>query len=99
MKIAISILGLALAGCVTTSAVVQTGKDTYMVTASNDACGNCTPSQIRAIQQANAYCAAMSKKVVVQNTSQETFDIGFGKKTNVIFICVAADDPRYTTAP
>jgi hypothetical protein len=89
MKIAISILGLALAGCVTTSQVVPVGKDTYMVTASNDVCGNCTPSQIRAAEKANAYCSAMSKRMVAQSSTQETFDISFGRKTTLTFSCEA----------
>jgi hypothetical protein len=38
---------MVLAGCVTTSNIVPAGQDTYMVSAANDTCGNCTPPQIR----------------------------------------------------
>jgi hypothetical protein len=92
MKIAISIFALVLAGCVTTSQVVPIGKDTYMVTASNDVCGNCTPSQIRAAEQANAYCSAMSQRMVAQSQAQEAFDIGFGRKTTLTFRCESPAD-------
>lgn len=89
MKLKFCVLALVLSGCVTTSQVVPTGTDTYMITASTDACGNCTPSQIRAAEQANAYCAALSKKMVVENMTQETFDISFGRKTTLMFRCEA----------
>lgn len=88
----ICVIALTLAGCITTSHVVPTGKDTYMVTASTDPCGNCTPTQIRAAEQANTYCAALSKRMVVESMSQETFDIGFGRKTTLMFRCETPAD-------
>ena len=72
----------------TTSEVVPAGKDTYMISAANDTCGNCTPPQIRAAQQASAYCSAMSKAMVVKTWQQQTFDIGFGKRETLTFACV-----------
>lgn len=96
MKTVISMLALVVAGCVTTSPVVPVGKDTYMVTASNDACGNCSEPQIRAAQQANAYCASISKVMIARDTAEQTFDIGFGHKRTLTFSCVAPDDPEYT---
>jgi hypothetical protein len=90
MQIRILVVALILAGCVTTSDVVPTGKDTYMVTASTDPCGNCTPTQIRAAERANAYCKALSKRMVVENMTLETFDISFGRKTTLMFRCEEA---------
>ena len=77
--------GLLLAGCVTTSQVVPAGKDPYMISAANDTCGNCTPPQIRATEQASAYCAKMSKTMTVKNVEEQTFDIGFGKRYTLTF--------------
>lgn len=80
-------LTLFLAGCVTTSQIVPAGKDTYMISAANDACGNCTPPQIRATEQASAYCAKMSRAMTVKNVEEQTFDIGAGKRYTLTFSC------------
>lgn len=81
-------LAVLLTGCVTTSEVVPAGQDTYMVSAANDTCGNCTPPEIRVAQTASAYCAKQSKSMVVKETKDQTFDIGFGKRVTLTFACV-----------
>ena len=80
---------LALTACVTTSKIVPAGQDTFMISAANDTCGNCTPPHIRVTEQASTYCAKMSKTMVVKNTEEQTFDIGFGKRVTLTFSCVA----------
>ena len=80
-------LAASLAGCVTTSNIVPAGKDTYMISAANDACGNCAPAQIRATEQASAYCAKLGKTFVLKDTQGQTFDIGFGKRVTLTFLC------------
>lgn len=89
MKTAVIGLGLLLAGCVTTSKIVPAGPDTYLISAANDSCGNCTPPQIRAAEQANAHCAAMNKTMVVKDIKDQTFDIGFGKRVTLTFSCIS----------
>lgn len=78
---------IALAGCVTTTQVVPAGKDTYMISAANDTCGNCQPPQIRASEQASAYCARSGKAMTVKDTQEQTFDIGFGHRYTLTFSC------------
>lgn len=88
MQFKLVILTVLLAGCVTTSRVATIGPNKYMVTASNDACGNCSnPPQIRAAEQAQSYCSGMGKKSTVQNGQDQTFDIGFGHKYTITFTC------------
>ena len=60
---------------------------TYMISAANDACGNCSPPEIRLTEQATAYCAKRSKAMVVKDTKNSTFDIGFGKRVTLTFEC------------
>lgn len=86
----VSVLAMAMgmSACMTTSQIVPAGADTYMVSAANDTCGNCTPAEIRATQQASAYCAAQGKTMVVKDTQEHTFDIGFGHRTTLTFSCV-----------
>lgn len=58
-----------------------------MISAANDTCGNCEPPQIRATEQASAYCSKMSKTMEAKNADQQTFDIGFGKRYTLTFSC------------
>lgn len=88
MKLTILAFVVVLAGCVTTSRIVPAGKGTYMISAANDTCGNCSPPQIRATEQADAYCKQMNKSMVVKDTQDQTFDIGFGKRYTITFSCV-----------
>jgi hypothetical protein len=87
MRIAIFAAAVLLTGCVTTSKIVPAGTDTYMISAANDACGNCSPPEIRLTEQATAYCAKQSKAMVVKDTKDSTFDIGFGKRVTLTFEC------------
>ena len=80
------VIGLLLA-CVTTSQVVPAGQDTYMISAANDTCGNCTPPQLRATERASAYCAKAGKTRVAKDSSESTFHIGFGKRHTLTFSC------------
>jgi hypothetical protein len=45
------------------------------------------PQQIRVSQQASDYCAKMGKAMVVKNTQEQTFDIGFGHRVTLTFAC------------
>ena len=67
--------------------IVPAGTDTYMISAANDTCGNCTPPEIRVTEQATAYCAKQSKAMTVKDTKDSTFDIGFGKRVTLTFEC------------
>jgi hypothetical protein len=88
MRITVIAIAALLTGCVTTSKVVPAGPDTYMISAANDTCGNCTPPEIRVTEQASAYCSKQSKTMVVKDTKNATFDIGFGKRVTLTFSCV-----------
>jgi hypothetical protein len=79
-----------LSACVTTSKIVPAGKDTYMISAANDTCGNCTPPEIRATEQASEYCTKMGKTMVMKDSQEHTFDIGFGHRITMTFSCVAS---------
>lgn len=88
MRYVLVCCAVIISGCVTTSQIVPGGQDTYMVSAANDACGNCTPPQIRVTEQASAYCSKLGKKMVVRKTEENTFDIGFGKRITLTFSCI-----------
>jgi hypothetical protein len=85
----IATLAAALSACVTTSQIVPAGADTYMVSAANDTCGNCTPPQIRAAKEANDYCTSLGKTMTVKAANEQVFDIGFGRRYTLTFTCTA----------
>ena len=87
MKIAVFAALALLVGCVTTSKIVPAGADTYMISAANDTCANCTPPEIRASEQASAYCAKQGKVMVAKDSKEQTFDIGFGHRVTLTFEC------------
>jgi len=86
-KIAVIAAVALLTGCVTTSKIVPAGTDTFMISAANDTCGNCTPPEIRATEQAVAYCKSLGKSAGIKDTQKQTFDIGFGHRVTLTFEC------------
>lgn len=72
MKLILPILVLALAGCSTSSPVVQTGPNAYMVAKSSAAGGFANTSKLKAetIQKANDF-AAKQGKVAVEISHEE----------------------------
>lgn len=80
-----------LAACVTTpeavpaGQVVRAGQDTYRISGSNESCGNCESPELRAAQQASAYCAKSGK---VLDAARQSFDIGIGHHYTLTFACV-----------
>ncbi len=89
MRTTILIAFLVLTGCVTAPKVAPVGKDTYIVTASNDACGNFTLAEIRAANEASSYRAAQGKTSTVIKTETQTFDLGYGHRIFMTFSCDA----------
>ena len=77
MRVSIVSLGVVLlTGCVT---------PTYKIAVANDTCGNCTPPEIRARQQASEYCAKMGKTMAVKETQE--LDVRFGNRYTLTFTC------------
>ena len=71
------------------------GKDSYMI-AGRDAGGlNAGKGGIEAARQANAYCASMSKVIVIRRLDTTPIPLSSAQSTQLIFSCVAEDDPEY----
>jgi hypothetical protein len=88
--ISVSAVAIILAGCVTTSEVVPAPDGMYVISAANDACGNCEPPQSRATRRASAYCAKQNKTMVADDFDESGIDLGFGNRYTLTFSCVAA---------
>ena len=87
---------LTLAACVTTSEVVPTGKDTYLLTSS--ARGGLDPGAqvIAATKKANEYCEARHMKMVVQKLDTSGVPMWTPERSTLAFACVSADSPEYS---
>jgi hypothetical protein len=85
---------VALAACVSTSKVVPMGKDSYMITALGQGAPAAGTQSVAAVEQANKYCAAMHKVIVVRRMDTQNATIG-SQSTNLVFSCVDENDPEY----
>ena len=86
---------LLLAGCVSTTDIVPAGKDSYMVAGSANGGANGGKSLIAATKQANAYCGKLGKVMIIRNTETGGSAGWGGEHSNLIFSCVAENDPEY----
>ncbi len=94
MKIAVIAVTALLGGCVTTSDIVPMGKDSYMVSGAGTGGLSYGKTMPAALKAANAYCTKQGKFMVPRHTeTQGRFN---GEAADLLFSCVAADDPEYT---
>ena len=84
-----------LAACVSTSAVVPMGKDSYMITGVGQGGSGSGKQSAAALQEANKYCLGMHKVIVVRRMDTQSATYG-SQSTNLVFSCVNEDDPEYT---
>lgn len=87
---------ILIGGCVTTSSVVPVGRDSYMISGRAAGGLNAGKGNIAALQQANAYCAAMNKFAVVRRIDTNGIASLGAESTQLVFSCVTSDDPEYT---
>lgn len=92
MKLAV-LAALVLAGCAFSNSVQKIGPDTYSVGAvGSPMCGGSACAETAALKEANQFCDAQGKEILVTNTSGGTAtNMGHGK-SNVIFRCLAKND-------
>jgi hypothetical protein len=84
----------ALTACVSTSEIVPMGKDSYMITGIGRGGPGAGEQTAAAVAQANKYCAAMGKLIVVRRMDTQSATIG-SQSTNLILSCVFENDPEY----
>jgi hypothetical protein len=76
-----------LAGCVSTSEVVPIGDGRYMITGRASGGLNAGKETTEATKQANAYCAKLSKQMVLQDLDKTGNAAVFGENINLTFRC------------
>ena len=88
---------VVLSGCATPSAIVPYGKDSYMISVDDIMGGYSSGNlQVKAAQEANAYCAKQGKVMRVRNVSGQGVQGWTSTSANLIFSCIDEDDPENT---
>jgi hypothetical protein len=95
MQIRILGVALILSGCVTTSDVVQVGKDSYLVTVSARG-NNAGVGRIDSVKAASKYCATSGKHMIIRRTDTSGIALGaLPETTALVFSCVDESDPEW----
>jgi hypothetical protein len=92
---ALALLLAAASGCVSTSEIVPAGKEGYMISGAANGGAVSGQSIIAATMQANEYCAKQGKVMQIRNTNNGGSAGWGGEHSNLIFSCLAVDDPEY----
>lgn len=85
-----------LTACVSTSQVLQMGKDTYSVSATADGFRDAAAARQSAYVQANSKCQALGKNFMFVNESTMATRMGIDTTVNLTFRCLSDNDPQYT---
>lgn len=94
-----AVLAALIEGCSTTSGVVSTGPDTYMI--SRTQWGFRGPGLIKAaaIQEADAYCKKRGKAILVIKTVETGLKFGTEPGAEVYFKMLDSNDPELKQPP
>jgi hypothetical protein len=80
-------VGLALAGCVSTSQVFEVGPDTYSVSSTADGYRTASSARQSALESGTAKCVAMGRHFVLTNESTEPTRMGIDTTVTLTFRC------------
>ena len=89
------VVAVFLTACQSSSAVIQAGKDTYMVSSQVGGCVGCSAS-VQSLKTANEYCGKQGKYVAIRNSQTSTNNYGYQVGNELIFSCVSQNDPENT---
>jgi hypothetical protein len=100
LSMMIGVTALALVtGCVTVpSTVVPIGKDTYQLSMTGVGFATQANTNVKALQEANAYYDKLGKHMVFQHNGEAGVYGWSPRQSNLTFLCLTADDPQYTHA-
>lgn len=90
---------VALAGCVSTSQVLEMGRDTYSVTATADGYRTAAAARQSAFETGAQKCASLGKRFMLLNESSGRTRMGIDTTVDVTFRCLDENDPEYAARP
>lgn len=97
MKIAVIALCAALTGCVTVgSKPVEVGPDTYQMSMTGVGFATQANTNMKALEAAGDFCTQRGLHMVPKNSSESGVYGWSPRQDSLVFMCLRADDPRYT---
>jgi hypothetical protein len=93
-----SILGLTLVltGCVSTSNVLELGRDTYSVSATADGFRDAASARQNAFESGAKKCASLGKKFMLTNENVANTRMGIDTTVSIVFRCLSETDHDYS---
>jgi hypothetical protein len=74
------------------------GKDTYQLSMTGVGFATQANTNVKALQEANAYCDKLGKHMVFQHNGEAGVYGWSPRQSNLTFLCLNADDPDYVRA-
>lgn len=97
MKFLLIILLLGLAGCASSSGVIEMGPDSYMISReAGSGFSGVMGVKTEALKEAGAHCAAVGKNLRVTKTEETTPGFGVYPRSDVYFMCLEKGDADLT---
>lgn len=93
--IASTIAAISLSGCLSTSQVLEMGRDTYSVTATADGYRLASQARESAFQAGSEKCTSLGKRFMFINESTARTRMGIDTTVSVTFRCLNENDPEY----
>lgn len=90
-----TIMVITLSGCLSTSQVLEMGRDTYSVTATADGYRLASQARESAFQAGTEKCASLGKRFMLTNESTTRTRMGIDTTVTVTFRCLNESDPEY----
>ena len=84
-----------LSGCVSTSNVLEMGRDTYSVSSTADGFRSAAAARESAFQKGTEKCGSQGKKFMFMNERTARTRMDVDTTVNVTFRCLSEDDPEY----
>ena len=88
-------LAVSLVACVSTSNVLDVGRDTYTVSSTADGLRTAAAARESAFEMGAAKCASSNKHFALMNEATAATRMGIDTTVNVTFRCLADGDPAY----
>lgn len=93
--IASTIAAISLTGCLSTSQVLEMGRDTYSVSATADGYRLASQARESAFQAGTKKCTSLGKHFMFINESTTRTRRGIDTTVTVTFRCLNENDPEY----
>ena len=86
---------VSLTGCVSTSQVLEMGRDTYSVSATAGSYSTAASARQSAFEAGSNKCASLGKRFMFLNESAVPTRMGTHTTVNLNFRCLNENDPEY----